>query len=70
MSGMKRGSIRRIEVPSMYVFAARKAGQLPEPMQKNKDEVRRFQALFKTDATLLFEVKCVRVKNPAAAASA
>ena len=52
----------------MAVFAAKKANQLPVPLDKNKDEKRRFDALFKTDATLLFEVLITRVKNPPAAA--
>ncbi|GMI18300.1 hypothetical protein TrLO_g2791 [Triparma laevis f. longispina] len=68
MMGMKKGALRRIEVPSMAVFAAKKASQLPVPLDKNKDEKRRFDALFKTDATLLFEVLITRVKNPPAAA--
>lgn len=63
MAGMHRGSLRRIEIPSTMVFAAKKANQLPLPSEKNKDEVRRFENLFKTDATLLFEVLVTRVKE-------
>lgn len=60
MLGMRRNSLRRIEVPSTMVFAARKANQLPLPT--TKDGKRRFESLFKTDATLLFEVLVTRVK--------
>lgn len=62
MVGMKKGGLRRIEVPSTAVFAAKKAGRLPLPSEKNKDGNRRFDRLFKTDATLLFEVFVTRVK--------
>ena len=62
MMGMKKGAIRRIEVPSTMVFPAKKAGQLPLPSEKNKDGKRRFESLFKTDATLLFEVLVTRIK--------
>mmetsp|Transcript_2466 Transcript_2466/g.5210 ORF Transcript_2466/g.5210 Transcript_2466/m.5210 type:complete len:288 (+) Transcript_2466:44-907(+) len=62
MMGMKKGGIRRIEVPSTMVFAAKKEGQLPLPSEKNKDGKRRFEQLFKTDATLLFEVLVTRIK--------
>mmetsp|Transcript_48841 Transcript_48841/g.90595 ORF Transcript_48841/g.90595 Transcript_48841/m.90595 type:complete len:293 (-) Transcript_48841:362-1240(-) len=62
MMGMRRGGIRRVELPSTMVFAARNAGQLPLPSEKNKDGKRRFENLFKTDATLLFEVLVTRVK--------
>mmetsp|Transcript_22169 Transcript_22169/g.33288 ORF Transcript_22169/g.33288 Transcript_22169/m.33288 type:complete len:237 (-) Transcript_22169:17-727(-) len=62
MKGMKKGAVRRIEVPTQYVYAARKANQLPLPSDKNKDGKRRFENLFKTDATLIFEVLVTRVK--------
>lgn len=62
MMGMKKGAIRRIEIPSTQVFAARKANQLPMPSDKNKDGKRRFENLFKTDATILVEVKVTRIK--------
>lgn len=62
MMGMKKGSVRRIELPSTLVFAARNNNQLPLPSEKNKDGNRRFKQLFKTDATLLFEVKVTRIK--------
>jgi FKBP-type peptidyl-prolyl cis-trans isomerase 2 len=60
MIGMKKNAIRRIEVPATQVFAARNENQLPLPT--TKDGKRRFENLFKTDATLLFEVLVTRVK--------
>ena len=71
MLGMKRGSIRRIEVPSVQVFAARDNNQLPLPSPKNEDGNRRFRNLFKTKADLLFEVSVMKIAdatNPADAA--
>lgn len=62
MLGMKKGAIRRIEIPSTQVFAARKANQLPLPSEKNKDGKRRFENLFKTDATIIVEVLVTRIK--------
>ena len=62
MIGMKRGAVRRIELPSMIVYRARKEGRLPLPSEKNKDGKRWFENLFKTDATLLFEVLVTRIK--------
>lgn len=62
MMGMRKGALRRIEVPSTMVFAARNANQLPLPKDTNKDEKRVFDRLFKTDATLLFEVLVTRIK--------
>jgi FKBP-type peptidyl-prolyl cis-trans isomerase 2 len=60
MMGMRKNALRRIEIPSTMVFAARKANQLPLPT--TKDGKRRFEQLFKTDATLLVEVLVTRVK--------
>lgn len=60
MIGMRKGALRRIEVPAMMVFSARKENQLPLPT--TKDGKRRFENLFKTDATLLFEVLVTRIK--------
>ena len=60
MMGMRKNALRRIEIPSTAAFAARKADQLPLPT--TKDGKRRFENLFKTDATLLFEVLVTRVK--------
>jgi FKBP-type peptidyl-prolyl cis-trans isomerase len=62
MMGMRRGAVRRIEVPSVAVFAAKKSNQLPLPASDNKDGKKRFENLFKTDATLLFEVLVTRIK--------
>lgn len=62
MMGMREGAIRRIELPSTVAFSARKAGTLPLPSEKNKDGMRRYENLFKTDATLLFEVLVTRIK--------
>lgn len=62
MMGMKKRSVRRIELPSPVVYAAYKAGRLPLPSEKNKDGRRRFEKLWKTDATLLFEVLVTRIK--------
>ena len=60
MMGMHKNAVRRVEVPSTQVFSARKANQLPLPT--TKDGKRRFESLFKTDATLLFEVLVTRIK--------
>ena len=60
MMGMHKNSLRRIEVPSTMVYAANKLNQLPVPT--TKDGKRRFENLFKTDATLLFEVLVTRIK--------
>jgi len=63
MIGMHRNALRRIEVPSVLIFEANKKGQLPLPSAKNKDGKRLFEkSLFKTDATLLFEVLVTRIK--------
>jgi hypothetical protein len=62
MMGMHKGAVRRIELPSTMVFSARNAGQLPLPSDKNKDGKRRYENLFKTDATLMFEVLVTRIK--------
>jgi len=60
MMGMHKGGVRRIELPSTAVFAARKNNQLPLPTTKDGQRV--FDRLFKTDATLLFEVLVTRIK--------
>jgi hypothetical protein len=50
--GMRKGAIRRVEVPSTAIYRARKSGSLPIDMtQKNTARV------FKTDATSIAEVK-------------
>jgi len=60
MMGMKRQGVRRIELPSTVIFAAKKKDQLPLP--ETKDGKRLFERLFKTDATMLFEVLVTRIK--------
>lgn len=64
MMGMHRNGLRRIILPSTAVFSARNNNQLPQPT--TKDGKRVYDRLFKTDATLLFEVLVTRVKNPPA----
>ncbi|GFH55036.1 hypothetical protein CTEN210_11512 [Chaetoceros tenuissimus] len=53
--GMKLNAARRIEVPSRLVFAARNAGQLPEP-KTDVGKQRLDEALKSDDATLVFDV--------------
>lgn len=60
MMGMHKNAIRRIEIPSTMVFKARNDGQLPLP--QTKDGKRIYDRLFKTEATLLFEVLATRIK--------
>jgi len=62
MMGMHRNALRRIEVPSVMVFEANKKGQLPLPTENNKDGKRLYDRLFKTEATLLFEVLVTQIK--------
>eukprot|EP00588_Corethron_pennatum_P018586 CAMPEP_0194306998 /NCGR_PEP_ID=MMETSP0171-20130528/3917_1 /TAXON_ID=218684 /ORGANISM="Corethron pennatum, Strain L29A3" /LENGTH=264 /DNA_ID=CAMNT_0039058867 /DNA_START=19 /DNA_END=813 /DNA_ORIENTATION=+ len=54
MMGMQLNAARRITVPSQQVIAARNIGQLPRA--KNEDGKRIYDNLFKTDATLTFDV--------------
>ena len=63
MEGMERGSLRRVETPSLVVFAARKAQQLPLPLPTDDEGTRRFSRLFKSDATLIFEILVKDVKE-------
>lgn len=51
-------------MPSVQVYRAYKAGQLPLPSASNADGKRRFNNLFKTDATLIFEVSVNKIVNP------
>lgn len=62
MVGMRKGAVRRIELPSTAVFAAEKNNQLPSPSEKNKDGKRVYDRLFKTDATSLCELLVTRIK--------
>lgn len=57
--GMKRNAIRRIEVPSTQIFKARREGQLP--IQKDADELRLTKNLWKTEATMIGEVKVTKI---------
>ena len=61
MMGMAPGALRRVEVPSLQVFKARKDENLPKPSEKDDEGQRRFARLFKSDATLLFEVLVKRI---------
>ena len=70
MIGMRKSAIRRVEVPSVQVFAGRKANQLPLPSAGDDDGNRRYKNLFKTDATLLFEVLVKSIENPVPAPTA
>jgi FKBP-type peptidyl-prolyl cis-trans isomerase len=63
MTGMKKGAIRRIEIPSVQVFRARKDKQLPLPAKRNEEGQRRFEKVFKTDATMLFEVLVLKIAD-------
>jgi FKBP-type peptidyl-prolyl cis-trans isomerase len=63
MTGMKKGAIRRIEIPSVQVFRARKDKQLPLPSKRNEEGQRRFEKVFKTDATMLFEVLVLKIAD-------
>ena len=62
MMGMKRGSVRRIEIPSTQVYQARKQQQLPTA--KDADELRLTKNLFKTEATMIVEVMVDKIVNP------
>mmetsp|Transcript_50825 Transcript_50825/g.57550 ORF Transcript_50825/g.57550 Transcript_50825/m.57550 type:complete len:296 (-) Transcript_50825:43-930(-) len=62
MMGMRLGSVRRIEVPSDFIFAARNVGTLPEIKTKVGRE--RFEELVRTgDARLVFDVRVTGI-NP------
>jgi hypothetical protein len=63
--GMKKGAVRRVEIPSIAVFAARKAGQLP--VQKDADEIRLTKNLWKMEATMIVEVKVDKIIPPTSA---
>jgi FKBP-type peptidyl-prolyl cis-trans isomerase 2 len=62
MMGMHRNGLRRIILPGTQVFSARNENQLPLPT--TKDGKRLYERLFKTEASLLFEVLVTRIKNP------
>lgn len=64
LAGMSKNSLRRVELPSTLVFQARDNKQLPIPSEKDEDGTRRYKKLFKTDATLIFEVLVTKVVEP------
>jgi len=64
MIGMKKSAVRRVDVPSVQVFRARKDSQLPLPSKSDDDGNRRFKNLFKTDAGLLIEVLVKQIEPP------
>jgi hypothetical protein len=59
--GMKKGAIRRVDVPSVTVFKARNDKSLPLPT--SDDGQRRFKNLFKTKADLLIEILVKKIDN-------
>jgi len=61
MMGMRLNAVRRIEVPSQQIFAARNAGLLPEPTTESGKRI--YEDCFKTDATLVFEVFTTAIKQ-------
>lgn len=62
MMGMKLNAARRVEVPSVLVFAARNAGQLPEATTEEGKQ--RLASAFESgDATLVFEVYVTRISQ-------
>jgi hypothetical protein len=63
MIGMKKNAIRRIEIPSQLIFKARNDKQLPLPSSANEDGQRRFKNIFKTDATMIFEVLVTKISG-------
>jgi hypothetical protein len=62
--GMKRSSLRRIEIPSTQIFQARRNNQLP--VQKDADELRLTKNLWKTEATMIAEVRVMKIIDPPA----
>ena len=57
--GARRNSIRRIDIPSVAIFKARKEGQLPKRV--NEDEIRLTKNLFKTQADMIAEVRVMKI---------
>ena len=62
MLGMRLGSIRRIEVPSDLIFAARNAGTMPD-LTTTVGRERYEDVLLSGDATLIFDVRVTGI-NP------
>jgi hypothetical protein len=62
MMGMKLNAVRRIEVPSQQIFAARNAGLLPEATTDIGKQ--RYATIFQSgDATLVFEVSVTGINQ-------
>jgi hypothetical protein len=62
MMGMKLNAVRRIEVPSQQIFAARIAGLLPEATTDVGKT--RYETIFQSgDATLVFEVRVTGINQ-------
>ena len=61
--GMKRGAIRRIEIPSVQTFQARDENTMFKPT--TDDHKRRLKSLFKTEATLIVEVLVDKITESA-----
>ena len=61
--GMKRGAIRRIEIPSVQTFQARDENMMFKPV--TDDHKRRLKGLFKTEASLIVEVLVDKISEPA-----
>ena len=45
------------------VYSACKNNQVPLPAKKNEDGQRRIQRVFKTDATMIFEVLVLKIEG-------
>ena len=60
---MKRGAIRRIEIPSVQTFQARDENTMFKPT--TDDHKRRLKSLFKTEATLIVEVLVDKITESA-----
>ena len=63
MIGMKRGAIRRVDVPSVQIYKARKDGRLPAPAKKSEEENRIYSKMFKTTGDTIFEVLVERISS-------
>lgn len=63
MTGMKRGAIRRVDVPSVQIYRARKDGRLPAPAKKSEEENRIYGKMFKTTGDTIFEVLVERITS-------
>ena len=59
--GMKRNAIRRVDIPSIQIYRARKDNRLPQPSKKNEEGKRIYDKLFKTTGDTIFEVLVERI---------